>query len=556
MMAGVNGSYDVIVAGAGHNSLVCAAYVARAGLRVLVLERAAHIGGDTATEELTLPGFRHDACASAHVLIQASPILRDNELGLDRYGLEYLFPDPAVVMPFRDGRSITMFRDVDATVREIARYSERDAAAYRRLLGDWDAIKAQQNRARYSPPTAPSAAIAGLEATTAGLEAVRWRYSSALETVRERFAEEHVRAFFLWLSLMTMAWIDQPGTGLLPLSIASGRQAFSWTTPRGGSIALPNALAAIVRERGGDVRTNAEVTRVLAEGGRAVGVATADGAEHRASRAVVSTIHPQHLPSVVGRDRLGEPFVDALARWRTGVTMFVTHYALDTAPLYRLEQGPTAAVACGIVETADELLDALAAFRRGEAHVDRPPLLCISSTVVDASRAPAGRHTLKLVGFQPYDLRAGPSGGVAGPSGGVAGPSGRAEGPARWDAIKDDVSEANLEHYLGYTTNLTRKNVLGRHVESPLDLERRNPHNWRGSCHGGDQDLAQEGALRPMPGWSGYRLPVPGLYQTGSTTHPGASVTGAPGRNCARVLLEDLGLSLEQAIEARAAVVA
>ncbi len=523
-------TWDVVVAGAGHNSLVCAAYLARAGLRVLVLERSGHIGGDTATEELTLPGFKHDACASAHVLIQTSPILRDDELGLVRYGLEYLFPDPAVVMPFRDGRSLTMFRDREATVREIARYSERDARAYRQLLADWDALKAQQNRARYGPPTTPSAAIAALEATAPGLEAVRWRYASALAVVRERFADEHVRAFLLWLSLMTMAWVDQPGTGLLPLSIASGRQAFSWSTPRGGSIALPNALAAIVREREGEVRVNAEVVRVLLAGDRAVGVVTADGREHRASRAVVSTIHPQHLPAAVGREALGEAFVAALANWRTGVTMFVSHYALDAAPLYRLEQGPTAAVACGIAETTDELLAALVAFRRGEVHLEGPPLLCISSSVADPSRAPAGKHTLKIVGFQPYDL---------------------AGGPERWDTIKEDVADANLAHFLRYATNLTRKNILAEHIESPLDLERRNPHNWRGSCHGGDQDLAQEAALRPLPGWAGYRLPVKGLYQTGATTHPGASVTGAPGRNCAQVVLEDLGLSLEQAIASK-----
>lgn len=528
--------WDVVVAGAGHNSLVCAAYLARAGLRVLVLERAPHIGGDTATEELTLPGFKHDACASAHTIFQSSPIIRDNELGLDRYGLEYLYPDLAVVMAFRDGRSITMFHNREATVRELARFSERDARAYRRLLDDWDAIKAQQNRARYSPPPMPSAAIAALEATPPGLEAVRWRYASALEVVRERFEEEHVRAFFLWLSLMTMQWIDQPGTGLLPLSIASGRQAFSWTTPRGGSQALPDALAAIVREHGGEVRTGAEVVRVLVEGRRAVGVATADGREFRATRAVVSTIHVAHLPDIVGRDALGEQFADGLAHWRTGVTMFVTHYALDAPPLYRLEQGPTPAVACGIVESTDELLDALAAFRRGEAWTRNPPLLVISSSVVDPSRAPAGRHTLKVVGFQPYELRDG--------------------GPRRWDAIKEDVSEADFEHFLRYTTNLSRRNVLAKHVESPLDLERRNPHNYRGSCHGGDQDLAQEGALRPLLGWAGYRLPVPGLYQTGATTHPGASVTGAPGRNCAQVVLEDLGLSLEQAVAAGRAAAA
>ena len=137
---------DFIIAGAGHNSLVAAACLARAGLRVLVLEGRDQIGGDTITEELTLPGFRHDSCASAHVLIQTNPLLRENELALDRYGLEYLFPDPVVVMPFPDGASITMYRDRDRTAAELARYSRRDAAAYRELLADWDSVKAIVNK--------------------------------------------------------------------------------------------------------------------------------------------------------------------------------------------------------------------------------------------------------------------------------------------------------------------------------------------------------------------------------------------------------------------------
>jgi len=530
MCASKVSQWDIVVAGAGHNSLICAAYLARAGLRVLVLERGAMIGGDTSTEELTLPGFKHDACASAHVLIQSSPILRDNELALDRYGLRYLFPDPAVVMPFRDGRSLSMFRDRHATAREIARFSEHDALAYEQMLDDWDTIKVPLGRDRYRPPGSPGSALAALEATPPGLEAVRWRFSSALETVEERFHEQHVRTFFLWMSLMTMAWIDEPGTGLLPLSLAAGRQAFSWTTPVGGSIALPEALARVIQECGGEIRTDSEVKRIIIEGGRAVGVVTADGAEYRAARAVVSTIHIKHLPGIVGAKALGEKFVRGLEHWRTGVTMFVSHYALNAAPLYRLEQGPTASVAAGIIESPEELLAALAAFRRGQTRLESPPLLVVSSSVVDPSRAPPGHHTLKVVGFLPYHLSDG--------------------GSARWDTIKENVSDALLDHHLRYTTNLSRKNILAKHVESPLDLERRNPHNYHGSCHGGDQGLAQEGSLRSTPGFGNYRLPVNGLYQTGSTTHPGASVTGAPGRNCAEVILSDLGLSLDRAIAA------
>src|SRR5437867_9853368 len=114
-------------------------------MRVLVLERAARIGGDTSTEEVTLPGFRHDLCASAHTIFQSSPIVRNDELELGRYGLRYLFPDPVVVMPFLDGTSITMFRDRAATAREIARFSAKDAAAYERLLHDWDDVKEAYN---------------------------------------------------------------------------------------------------------------------------------------------------------------------------------------------------------------------------------------------------------------------------------------------------------------------------------------------------------------------------------------------------------------------------
>jgi phytoene dehydrogenase-like protein len=524
-------AFDIVVAGAGHNSLVCAAYLARAGMKVLVLERSQRIGGDTGTEEVTLPGFRHDMCASAHTVFQSSPIVRNDELALGRHGLRYLFPDPAAVMPFLDGRSVTMFRDPAATVRELARFSASDARAYEQLLADWDAIKAANTRIRFSPAGSPSEALAELEATGPGLEAVRWRYASALDLVRERFTDEHVRAFFLWLSLMTMASVDQPGTGLNALSLPAGRQAFSWTTAEGGSVALPDALARIVVEHGGEVRTGAEVTRVLFEDGRAAGVMTADGAEHRAGRAVVSTIHVMHLPGIVGPQRLGEDFVAGLARWRTSITMFVTHYALDVAPRYRTEQGPVAAVGAGICGSTDELVDTLAAFRRGEVRTERPPLLAINATAVDPTRAPAGKHTLKLVGFLPYELRDG--------------------GPARWDSIKGDVSEALFEHYLRHVEGLTPANVLAMHVESPLDLERRNPHNYRGSCHGGDQDLAQDGALRPVPGHAAYRLPVPGLYQTGATTHPGGSVSGAPGRNCAQVVMQDLGLSFSDAIASR-----
>ncbi|HEX9038188.1 MAG TPA: NAD(P)/FAD-dependent oxidoreductase [Ktedonobacterales bacterium] len=518
---------DFLIAGAGHNSLITAAYLAQAGLRVQVLEARDAIGGDTITEELTLPGFHHDSCSSAHVLIQNNPLLRENELGLDRYGLEYLFPDPALVIPFNDGESITMYRDRERTAAEFARFSPRDGRAYLELLADWDSVKATVNAGNQRAPRKPSEALAALEATAKGMEMARVRASTAWDVVCERFEAPHTRAFLLWMAMMTAQPIDRPYSGFLPFSLTSGRQAYSWTTPRGGSGMLPQALAAYITERGGVIETGRWVERAIIEGGRVVGLRTRDGSEYRARRGVVSTIHLKHLPEVVGAQALGAEFMAGVDRWKAGITFFATHYALSEAPRYRTHDGSgVSSVAMGAAGSAENLLAACQDFRAGRLHLDDPMLLVVNSSVADPSRAPEGKHTLKVISYLPYELP---------------------EGPEHWDTIKNEVSDRLLAHLRTLAPNLTDDVILARHVESPLDMERRNPHNWHGSCHGGDQDPAQEGYLRPMPGYSQYRSPVPGLYMTGGCTHPGGSVSGAPGRNAAHAILADLGLSAAKA---------
>src|SRR5215469_16573801 len=144
-------AFDVVVAGAGHNSLVAAAYLAKAGLSCLVLEASEQIGGDTSSQELTLPGFKHDSCSTAHNLIQASPILRDDELGLAEQGLEYLHPDPVVHLPFDDGSSLTMWRDIDRTCAEFAKFCVKDADAFRAMMESYRRIAPDLGRARYTP---------------------------------------------------------------------------------------------------------------------------------------------------------------------------------------------------------------------------------------------------------------------------------------------------------------------------------------------------------------------------------------------------------------------
>jgi phytoene dehydrogenase-like protein len=207
--------------------------------------------------------------------------------------------------------------------------------------------------------------------------------------------------------------------------------------------------------------------------------------------------------------------------------MFVSHYATTAPPSFSVADGQLSAVASGTPQSAGRMLRLATDFRAGSIATEDPVLLVLCPTVADPSRAPEGRHTLKVVGFQPYEL---------------------AEGPERWDEVKAEVSCANLAELRKYAPNLTADKILATDIRSPLDLERINWHNWHGSCHGGDMSPSQSETLRPVPGYAQHRMPIPGLYQTGATTHPGGSVTGAPGRNAAMVLLKDLGRDLNEVI--------
>ncbi|MDR7492416.1 MAG: NAD(P)/FAD-dependent oxidoreductase [Armatimonadota bacterium] len=520
-------AWDVVVAGAGHNSLIAAAYIARAGFRVLVLEARPVIGGDTTSEELTLPGFLHDSCSTAHTLLQSSPTLRRDELGLRAYGLEYLHPDPVVHVPFPDGTWLTQWRDLDRTCAEFARFSRRDADAFRRMMADYAEIADLVGAYRYTPIGWGPSLEERLASHPRGGRWLRVQASSAWDVIRAEFGDWHTRTFMLWMAFLTMQPPDRPGTGLLAYQIPFGRQRHSWALPRGGSVALPRALARLTEDCGGRVLTGRPVTRLLVEDGRCVGVQTADGTACRARRAVLSSIHIKHLVEMAPPDLWAEEFLFAVERWQPGVSMFVAHYATTEPPAFPVGEGALTPAAAGIPTSVDRMLRVGSEFARGRVALDEPVLLVLCPTVVDPARAPAGRHVLKVIGFQPYELP---------------------EGPQRWDEIKAEVAAAHLDHLRRYAPNLTERTILASAVESPLDLERRNPHNWHGSCHGGDLSPAQSGRLRPAPGWAQHRLPIPGLYQTGATTHPGGSVSGGPGRNAAVVLLADLGVSLEEVV--------
>jgi len=518
--------FDIVVAGAGHNSLVSAAYLAKAGYRCLVLEGRPMLGGGVKTAQLTLKGFKDDVCSTAHTFLQDNPMIKNDELRLGDFGLEYVDPDPIFHIPFPDGTYLTQWRDLDRTCAEFAKFSKKDAAAYRKMLAEFDAIKPILLGTSFAPIGFVKPLNDQLAQQPRGKLWQRRIAMSAWEIIQDTFEEDHCRTFMVYMSHLSAEPPDAPVTGRL--AYATARQQHSGRPiPKGGSGALTQALARSIEYHGGVLLANKWVQRLIVENGKCTGVECSDGSSYRAEKAVLSTIHIKHLVDMAPRELWGQDFIDGVDTWQAENAMFVTHYATTEPPRYSVDGGTLSPVESGILATPDRALRFAYDDARGVVNLENPPLQIICCSIADPTRAPKGMHTLKVLGWQPYELK---------------------EGPAHWDKIKNEVSDANLKYLRRFAPNMTDDKILARFVESPLDLERMNPHFWHGSAHAGAQNAAQSGPMRPMPGWAQHRMPIAGLYQTGATTHPGGSVTGAPGRNAATVMLKDFGTSIEEVV--------
>src|SRR5918994_1734801 len=474
---------DVVVAGAGHNSLITAAYLARAGYECLVLDARPIPGGGAATEQLLGPEYRIDSCSTGHTIIRVNPLLTGDELGLHAdYGLEYFEPDPVGHVAFPDGEQLTMWLDLDRTCDEIARFSKRDAEAYRRMIAEY--------------------------------------------VIGREFEDRHVQAFMIWQAFQTLVPVDAAGSGVNAYSIIFGRQGRSWSVPRGGSGALTDALTRYLEDRGSTVLCNRQVTSLVIEEGRCTGVETGDGERYTAARAVLSTIHVKQLVEMAPREAWGEEFVYGVDTYDVGMSGMACYLATDAPPEFQTPDGPRAAVSAGTVGWPEEVLALGRAVRDRPAHDEGVPWLLVATpTLVDPDRAPEGHHTIKLLSPQTWELPDGVKG---------------------WDDHKATVFKRQLEHVRRLIPALSDEHIHTSYVKSPADIERSNQHMIRGAFHGGDRSYPFSGRNRPVPGWADHRMPIPGLYQTGGTTSVGGSVTGVPGRNAAMVMLSDLGYDPEE----------
>ena len=328
--------HDVIVAGGGHNGLTAAAYLAKAGLDVLLLEGKDELGGGVVTREVTVPGFRHDLHAIAHIFIQGNPMIRDDELGLlARHGLQYVFPDPSIAVTFPDGDYLAFYRDVHKTAETIARVSPRDAANYLRFHEFADRLLDILMAGLFSPPPPLGAFFEQLDQTETGQEMLRMLMMSYLDVIDEWFEHPTVKAALArWVSEILCA-PEEGGTGAFLLMMVPVIHRYGLGYAVGGSGSLTTALTRALTEHGGTVRTGETVERFLFDGDRVTGVALRSGAQITASRAVVADLNIKQIPAMTGH-RFGDAWEARVRRIKqAGFGLLTGHLALSEAPVFR-----------------------------------------------------------------------------------------------------------------------------------------------------------------------------------------------------------------------------
>ena len=521
-------AYDVIVVGGGHNGLIVAAYLARAGQSVCVLEASDIVGGAAASRQLTVPGFIHDPGATVHMTMQANPMIHRDELGLrSKYGLNYIAPDPQLAIVFPDDSALVFYRDMDKTCQSIAQFSRKDADMYRKFVGGAGQLLKAGGVATFSPAAPFGRLISLMDQSDMGREYLRVILSSTTDLAKEWFESEQMRiALNRWASEVMFS-PQELGTGYYMFGLPHFH-AWGIAWPEGGSGALTEKLAACIRDSGGTIRVSTPVKAVRVSGGEVKGVVTESGEEIAAKKAVVSNVNVKQLfLDFMKATDLPEGFQDKVRRIRHSPFSAINQsIALKEAPRYKAGGDVDRAVMVELTPpNMDDFLRLFDQYKYGIPNTAMP--LLIVATHCDPSRAPAGRHTLYLYHYEPYNLKPG--------------------GASRWDSIKNEIADGILETVRQRTTNMGADNILGRHVMSPLDLERYNPAMIEGDVMHIGVYLSQFLTNRPLPGWGQYRTPVKKLYMCGASTHPGGGVSGG-GRAVAQVIMEDMDIDFKKVV--------
>jgi phytoene dehydrogenase-like protein len=522
-------AYDAIIIGGGHNGLVTACYLARAKWKVLVLERRPIVGGCAVSEE-TFPGFKVSTAAYVNSLFSPE-IIRD--LRLKDYGFELVERNPSSFSPFLDGRSLTLGPDRDSNLREIAKFSKKDAENYPKYEAMLERVATViEPTLTMTPPNLLKPGIGGawkmlqlarsFQKLGSGMgEAIEVLTGAARPILDRWFESEELKATLATDAIIgAFAAPSMPGTAYVlfhhVMGETNGKRGV-WAYVKGGMGGLTQALAKAGKDLGVDIRTDADVGKILVEKGAAVGVALKNGTEFRAAR-VASNLDPhQTFEVMLDKQWLPADFREAIARIDYSSAALKINLALSEPPRFTAcpgsGVGPQHHGTMHFVPDQDYIEHAYDDAKYGVPSKN-PVIECTMPSSVDPTVAPAGKHVMSMfVQYAPYKLKDG-----------------------HWDQVKETFADRCIDIVNQYAPNF-KNSVIARQVLSPLDLERL-LNLTGGNIFQGSMALNQLFISRPVIGHTDYRTPVKGLYLCGAAAHPGGGVMGIAGANAAREMLK------------------
>ncbi|BAY07421.1 beta-carotene ketolase CrtO [Calothrix sp. NIES-2098] len=534
--------YDVVIIGAGHNGLVCAAYLLKAGYSVLLLEKRSVPGGAATTEECLpqeAPGFKFNLCAIDHEFIHLGPVVE--ELELEKYGLEYLECDPVVFCPHPDGKYFLAHKSLEKTCAEIARYNERDAKKYAEFTDYWQRALGAMIPMFNAPPKSIIDILGNYDITklkdlfsvigspNKTLDFIRTMLTSAEDLLNEWFDEEFLKAPLARLAAELGAPPSQKTVAIGAIMMAM-RHNPGMARPRGGTGALVKALVNLVTSKGGVILTDQHVEKVLIDDKKAVGVRVAGGQEYRAKYGVISNIDAKRLfLQMTDKSDIDAVDPDLWERLeRRIVNNNETILKIDLAlnePLHFPYHAHKDEYLIGSILIADSVTHVEQAHSKctlGEIPDSDPSMYVVMPSALDPTLAPPGKHTVWIEFFAPYQ---------------IAGAEGTGLKGTGWtDELKNQVADRVVDKLATYAPNV-KNATIARRVESPAELGER-LGAYKGNYYHVDMSLDQMVFFRPLPEIANYKTPIDNLFLTGAGTHPGGSISGMPGRNCARVFLQ------------------
>jgi phytoene dehydrogenase-like protein len=515
-----NGHYDAIIIGAGHNGLVAAGYLARAGKKVLVLEQRDRVGGACTLEE-PWPGFTMSPCAYVVSLLRPE-IIRDLEL--HRYGFDAYVKDPQMFVPYQDGNYLFFRASTEKTVEGIRRLSAHDADAYPRFLNFFDRASDILNPVLLEEP--PSLADLAGRFRGEDEEIYRWlMFGTLYDLLASYFESDYLRAAFAGQGVIgSFIGPKTPGSVYVMWHHMFGEvngEKGMWGYVRGGMGRISFALAASAEAHGAEIRLNAPVAKILAHNGRAEGVRLESGEEFRAS-AILSNADPKRTFQRFCADaHLDADFLKRIGEFKTESAVVKLNVALKELPSFRVLPGTTPGLqhfgSCDITPTPDWVQDAYEDAMHGEMS-RKPYIEAYMQSSTDPSVAPEGKHTISMFcQYGPYHLK-----------------------DRTWTPeAKEEMANRIIATMTEFAPNFADA-IIDKQVLTPVDIEQRYGLP-EGNIFQGEITPDQLFSLRPTPECARYRTPLQGLYLCGSGVHPGGGVMGAPGHNAAKALLHDWG---------------